>query len=136
MSIFPAQAARTGPPGCSAGQLSCAGTCRSLLESPPHQFHPPFAATAPSAVTHAHADHVGALPALQQAFPGTPIVLHADEAPFLLGHEQYVPPGSAVLAALRAVGLAATSSVQARSQFLAVAALPGCAAPWMCSALL
>ena len=37
------------------------------------------------AVTHGHADHVGALVQLQAQFPELSIVMHAAEAPFVVG---------------------------------------------------
>ncbi|PRW20529.1 tyrosine-specific transport -like [Chlorella sorokiniana] len=56
-------------------------------------------------LTHGHPDHVGALPQLLQAYPDTPVIFHSLEAPFLLGDEEYLPPGSPVLRLLRALGI-------------------------------
>eukprot|EP00887_Chlorella_sp_A99_P004164 scaffold23.g4164.t1 len=46
------------------------------------------------ALTHAHADHVGALPELLEAYPSVPVLVHEKEAPFLTGGAAYFPPGS------------------------------------------
>lgn len=39
-------------------------------------------------MTHGHVDHVGALPELLSAFPELAVVLHAAEAPFIVGPPQ------------------------------------------------
>lgn len=48
-----------------------------------------------------------------QAFPDTPIIFHSLEAPFLLGDEQYLPPGSLALSVLRTLGIAPAHPVKA-----------------------
>jgi glyoxylase-like metal-dependent hydrolase (beta-lactamase superfamily II) len=41
-------------------------------------------------VTHAHFDHVGAIPQLLKVYPQASVVVHSKEAPFLTGQH---PPG-------------------------------------------
>lgn len=43
-------------------------------------------------LTHAHFDHISGLPALQRAYPGVPIYIHAADVP-LLGHPFNQMPG-------------------------------------------
>lgn len=73
---------------------------------------PPPPPCLPSAVTHGHADHVGALPQLLQHFPEVPVVLHSGEAPFLLGGEEYLPPSSRLQYLLRALSMVPHSPVK------------------------
>lgn len=68
---------------------------------------------APAAVTHGHTDHIGALPKLLEAFPDVTVVVHANEAPFLTGAAQYLPPGSPTLRLWRLTGLDWPESLQA-----------------------
>ncbi len=48
---------------------------------------------------------MGALPLLLEAYPEVPLVLHANEAPFLTGAADYLPPGSPTLRLWRLTGL-------------------------------
>lgn len=44
-------------------------------------------------MTHGHFDHSGGLPLLLEAYPDVPVLVHADEAPFLQGAAaQYMSP--------------------------------------------
>lgn len=47
---------------------------------------------------------MGAVPALLRAWPEAQVLLHEDEAPFLLGPQQYLPPGSTALRVQQALG--------------------------------
>lgn len=66
----------------------------------------------PPAVTHAHPDHVGALPQLLQAYPDAPVVAHAGEAPFLTGQKHYAPPTGLGARLARWAGIAPEAPVQ------------------------
>ncbi len=39
-------------------------------------------------LTHGHIDHVGALPALKQAYPEAHVAFHTEESPYLTGQPQ------------------------------------------------
>ena len=56
-----------------------------------------FGDTAPSAIvlTHAHFDHVGALEPLLEEWP-VPVMVHADEMPYVRGGRAYPPPDPSV----------------------------------------
>lgn len=59
-----------------------------IVEKLQHQRLQPMAAL----LTHAHFDHISGLPALQRAFPGLPVYVHAADIPFF-GHPFNQMPG-------------------------------------------
>ncbi|KAL4854628.1 putative metallo-hydrolase YflN [Chlorella vulgaris] len=64
-------------------------------------------------VTHAHPDHIGALPLLLAAYPEVQIVFHENEAPLLVGDEHLVAPGSVAARILRWVGMLGEQPIKA-----------------------
>lgn len=65
-------------------------------------------------MTHAHPDHVGALPQLLQAYPDVPVVAHAGEEPFLTGQKHYLPPTGLAARLARWAGVAPETPIQVR----------------------
>ena len=77
---------------------------------------PQHAAPLPAlpAVTHAHPDHVGALPQLLEAFPDTPVLIHGREKEFLLEGKLYFPPNPVVDRLAQWAGLAGSEPLKVR----------------------
>ena len=84
-----------------------AGAARRLPAPPPR---------GPPAVTHAHPDHIGGLPALLAAYPDAKVVVHEDERKFLVAGDaaaaEYAPEGSVKTAVTRWMGIVADHPIK------------------------
>ena len=68
------------------------------------------------AVTHAHPDHMGGLPALLAAFPDAKVVAHEDERKYLVGDAAYAPADSLVTKLAQWLGIASQHPVKVRGR--------------------
>ena len=72
----------------------------------PNPQPPPLLPACLPAVTHAHPDHVGALPLLLEAFPDTPVLIHEREKEFLVDGRLHSKPNPVMARLAQWAGLA------------------------------
>ena len=120
---------RLGAQAVAAGACSCctADTPNLRPADPPPLLLSPNAPPLPAActpacnrtaaVTHAHFDHVGAIPQLLKLYPQALVVVHSKEAPFLMGQhpagqQQYSSRSAVLLRLLQAAAVVPRGPIQ------------------------